>query len=627
MISTQKFSFLRGEMEPEFDVKHPDFGFLPPPIPPGLVPAPSGGYYQSVRAKTRRNANRPPETWKAKIPEYSQALDKIAAFEDMFDEYDKQEIVTNLCAMSLIRPTHFDLDSGVPITKDRAHILDKEIYDGIVTDWRNSLSKIDRQSIDLTMPINTNLGWPFTFTAREGIRPGVLGLIAMAVGKAKLEGRSLADVYTELSAHFGNPAIVLGTRQQHTGKVLPLKDNMGTHYVRNFEPRVRSIFMGSKVGIVWNRQSTKFLLKAAMGLEPHNQDRIFLKKRIAELVQRKDRTTIAVDVSKFDKGHGGKWLEYFALAAARIIGDAKVKNDFLAEVRMPLMVAGFENVFLTTDPIAPQLPSGVSYTTVCGLFFGDYICRSIAKIAGLDPNRYGQQWDYLNWGDDMVLSFPNQAIEMAGGVDELLEKATKELDLEFTTEPVLRYLGFNYASGKLQTNEGYSFGRITSKLYLPERVKHYPYSLVGHAARLEFSPDAKTVHERVLSLGWHPSLGPEFPFSELKSRLQTALQEIADTPDHLRDPDALNFLTHGVEISEYPNLADQLGVDFDFATYLGGTFDINQPLDMMREDAKVFFDEYSSEIKLVEARGFQAFPVLAQKLQARENLRYEGFVF
>jgi hypothetical protein len=378
--------------------------------------------------------------------------------------------------------------------------------------------------------------------------------------------------------------------------------------------------MGSKIGIVWNRMATKRLLGAAMKMSHHNQDRSFLLRRM-NLWKRSAAThhVIAVDVSKFDKGHGGDFLRKYAKYAAMILRDSKVEDDFLAEVSLPMMVSMGSQFFFTEDQVAPQLPSGVSFTTVCGLFFGDYISRYIGQSAGMSLSGLGSTWDYLNWGDDMVLFIP----KTAGSAEAILTKASAALGLELEEEPSLKYLGFNYGSGVVSTRGGYSVARLVSKIFLPERAKVYPYSVVGYTARLRFIPDPEKFHDKFLRQGWFDSLGDPFPYSQRGDAEMQALKKIAEAPASF-DRDALNFILHGLDPGEGQNLLqDSLGLDFDFETWLGGGFaDLTDPGKFAAESE--FFPDFREELNTLGKIGLDGLHSFSIRLAGYFNLQMNG---
>uniref|UniRef100_A0A2V0RH05 RdRp n=1 Tax=viral metagenome TaxID=1070528 RepID=A0A2V0RH05_9ZZZZ len=487
--------------------------------------------------------------------------------------------------------------------------------------WRDKIDHSERPS--LTLPTQTNLGWPFAFSASGKLRPFVLGALALMVQTDKDAGRRLRNVYQDLSSYFGRPLLLQGSRLQHTGKDVPMYTSNGFSWTHNFEPRYRAIFMGSKIGILWNRLATKKLLKGAMRLSQHNQNRPYLSETLARWQKEPGVQLIAMDVSKFDKGHGGKYLAAFAKAAAQILGDPTIEDDFLAEVSLPLLIFQGREIALTNDTISPQLPSGVSFTTVAGLFFGDYLVNFVAKQAGFTLADKGKAYDYLNWGDDIVLKLPK-------GIDltTLLSHSTKLLGLELTTESAIRYLGFNYGNGLYTTNGGYSIARMVQKHFFPEREKFYPYSVIGYVARLQFVPDAEKFHKQMLLDGWSPSLREPFAYKDRSSALRKAL-EASLLDEESYDQDALNFLLHGLAPEDDSKLFDSLGLgDFDFSEWIGRhSTDFSDPMKTMQELDGQLYTESLSMLDQIARHGSAALPPFSSWLVGKYKLRHANLVF
>jgi hypothetical protein len=306
---------------------------------------------------------------------------------------------------------------------------------------------------------------------------------------------------------------------------------------------------------------------------------------------------------------------------SRVLSDLNVAADFLTEVSMPAVAFSQGQVYLTADKVAPQLPSGVSFTTVCGLFYGDYICRLIAKHAGMSYNQRGRTWDYLNWGDDIVMKLP------AGtDVPSLLKRVTADLQLELDEEPTLRYLGFNYASGKVKANKGYSLGRMILKHMFPETPKFYPFSVIGYVARLEFMHDPEQFHRLALEHWWPDSMGPKFPFKDRKAILEKALLD--SLQEDKFDSDALNFLLHGLNAEEASQLLDPLGVDFDFSDWIGHHYtDYSDPIKTLRAMDEEMYASSKTMLSRLQLGGSQALPNFANWIIGKWGLRHDGIVF
>lgn len=599
---------------PQYRLSHPDYGASLPVIPSGLSLF-QGTYGNHLNGKARATGLRPLDTLLSKLPEYTRLLHGLADFRHYYDEYDLTEVMPATCALGLVMPSHSDLDEGAPLGRPRdPSLLDKKIVADVIAQWKRAF--IPSEDVKLSLPVRTNLGWPFPFSGHMDVRPFVLSALAVSVAHAKKAGLSLSDVMARLAVPFGPPILIQGTRKQTTGKPMPLIHTTGMTWTKNIAPRVRSISMGGKLGIIWNREATKRLLKAAMRLPQHTQERAVIARKI-DAWKKRGLTRIAVDVSKFDKAHGGAMLKFFADSMGVVTGDSRVPADFLAEVSMPMLFRYNNQVYQTNSDVAPQLPSGVSFTTVAGLFFGDIVSRTLLSMFGVtDPAL--QEQSYLNWGDDIVIAVPPVSEERSRAI---LEKASDRLQLGFDIEPALRYLGFLYASGAVQARTGYSIGRMVSKQFFPETPKVYPFAAIGYWARLEFIPDPRSFHKRFVSKYWTKELGEAVPYERRDYAMKTAMSA-AVTAD-IADADALNFLVHGMDADDSASLLDGI-VELDVVeAYLGGAFlDVTDPVRALRENASTAGVVLRSRMVDIESRGIDALPYLGQDLASQLSLRY-----
>jgi hypothetical protein len=266
-----------------------------------------------------------------------------------------------------------------------------------------------------------------------------------------------------MSRWAGPPFLAFGLRHQPKEGPMPLLHSGGQTWVTNLEDRIRYIAMGGKGPVIWNRVASKQILYKAMQVRHHSQDRNLLSTTISKWIQDPNIDVVAADVSSFDKKHGGPIMKIPFEIFGRLLHDSRVADDFLAEVEMPMIVPYQRGLYMTEDRIAPQIPSGVSSTTIQGLFWGDYISRYIGKELGLPLSGLGKTWDYFNWGDDILLAVPKKV-----QIDTFFSKISDKLDITLTREPTVKYLGFNYGSGEYEARIGYSVGRLVSKIFLPE---------------------------------------------------------------------------------------------------------------------------------------------------------------
>jgi len=603
-------------LSPQYGLEHDEYGFGVPSLPENLRPTVHTPFLSTKSRTLLTSRHKPRVDWMSKMPEYEKKIANMLGFSDLFDEYDLREVVPATTAMGIVPLAHSDLDEGTPVgIASNPAVFDRKLVDRLIADWKASLpDKLPDGA--LALPLGKNLGYPFLFADTGGLRTTALaGLVAMVMS-GKDKGMSLKDVYSAIIPHCGAPFLWSAYRMQHTSKLVPHYDDGGHLWTRNLATRARMVMVGSKIGVIYNREPTKKLTAAAMNRPEHNQSRPDLKTTFDSWISDKGRVLIALDVSKFDKRSGGEMLRFVYKCFGKILGDSKISDDFLTEVSMPMIVRAGSVLYQTTDRIAPQLPSGVSTTTPVGLFVGDLICRSALALISDKVSVNESKQDYRNWGDDMVISFDAQAFfRVFKTRDEFVKRLTSSLGYSFDIEPVIRYLGFNYGNDAMTTNTGYSKARLLQTLFFPERPKIYPYDAIGYWAKTKFFTDGEEFHDRFSVSGWRDTLGPVVKWKDRDAALLAALHKASEMGiDSVEAADTLNFLAHGADLGDI-DLAGELGMDFDFAEWLGGgILDVDDVL----ASAFDLVPEMSLPLKEVlvscEKHGLSAFPNLYDAL-------------
>jgi hypothetical protein len=611
-------------MEPKIGIAHPEYGMGAAPPPTNVrALAHLNEFYGLMKMRVSKKTSKPMSSFTKVIPYYKQIQHKILQFSDLYDEADVRGILPTICAIGIKPTQHHDADEGNIMGLERSHKIDMSVVQAVIDDWK--MTPIPhRNTLDLKLPKTTNLGYPFFFSNVKEARPLTLAALALALDVDKARNLSLADVFSRFRNDFGPPVLMFGTRTQFTSKVMPLLADGQHFWTSNFEGRSRLIAQASKVGVIWNRVPTKQLLKMAQSRPQHKQDRVFIQKKIDAMKADPSRDTLALDVGKFDKAHGGRFFEPAFRAFAKILNDESLVADFMAEVEMPIVFPYQKSLYATNHRFSPQIPSGVSSTTVLGLFWGDYIVKFIAKSLGLSlsAQALGTQWDYLNWGDDMVISVP-KAVNIRENLSDIIE----DLGIVLEEEPTLKYLGFNYGSGEYQTSGGYSQARLVSKIFLPERQKVGPTALIGYAARLEFiGGDPEEFHNRLLKLGWHEPLGAPFKYSELKGKAEEAIRKVNEQPE-LYDHDSLNHLVHGQLPSDEAEVLEILGYDYDFTDFLGGSMLDPDDADQYLADHGQDLPNVREHIRRISKGGSVSIRDFVYTMADHYGFRKSGFIF
>lgn len=555
---------------PKVGVEHPKYGYASAPFPSRLR-GNTFAYARSIAAKQLKGYSRPREYYEQEATNVAAFFKKIEAFAPILSEADVANLATT-CHMGTRSRGHAQPDEGRDVGGNFVIKWNEDILGEVQKDWARYYATIpDKDDLQLVLPTGTSLGWPFLFPDdARGVRTLVLAAMALGIDVEKQRGTPLEEMLNVLAARYGPRFITPGWRHQHSSKVMPVFTGNRQLWTQNVEYRTRLIAMVDKWAVVYNRLVSKRAVKTALSMPQHDQRRPVISTTLTKWNGMRGCKCVAVDVSGFDNGFGGPNLVRLLKILSTVFGDGKEHANLVAEVTAPMLVPYSNLVYQTTERVTPQLPSGASFTTAIGLLASDYIARLLIHHSGKVRGDAPTQMDWLSWGDDIVMRFPDDV-----NVKEVFRKVSLEIGLEFDFEPTLKYLGFDYASGELKTNLGYSTGRLIQKSIYPESPTAYPYSIIGYCARLSFvSGDPAFFHQTFTQHFWDPvKYGPPFRFDQMKDVLNLALEKAALEPRPNRD--SLNFLLHGLDPIEG---ADLLPMDFDFTKWVGKSYiDVSDP--------------------------------------------------
>lgn len=604
---------------PAIGVRHPLYGLGAAPFPERLRPT-GAPFARTLARKASKGYTRPRATYDDEAAAMSDFFKKASKFAPLMSEADLLNLSTS-CYMGKRSRAHSQTDEGRDVGNNFMIKWREDLLLEVQKDWAtwySTVSETEKSKISMVLPTGTSLGWPFLFPDdNRGIRTLVLAMLSLAVEVEKRNGSSLEDMILKLSMEYGRRVIVPGWRYQHTSKVMPVFTSSARLWTQNVQYRTRLIAMVDKTPIIANRLVSKRAITTALKMPQHDQSRPYIQATLDRWKKMPATQCVAVDVSGFDNGFGGANLLRLLKVLSTVFGDDKTYQDMVTEVSAPMLVPFGTGMYETNEKVTPQLPSGASFTTAVGLLASDYIARLILLHARCKRGDLATDANWLSWGDDIVVRFPAST-----DVKAVFEKVSAELGLSFDFEGTLKYLGFDYASGTIETHGGYSTGRLLQKAVFPESPTLYPYSIIGYVARLSFvKQDARRFHELYTELFWDVAkYGPPFVYDNRESVLQSAL--IAASASERPDRDSLNFLLHGLDPIEGASLLD---FDFDFTSWVGKSYiDISDPGKIVSEgdpELKQFALPY---IPKIERYGMSALISFVNLLGAGNGWRREG---
>jgi hypothetical protein len=516
--------------------------------------------------------------------------DLIRNFDPLLTDYDKEFVLPNTCALSMVRPTHNDLDEKGVISSPGSNFkYSSDVLDAVRTLYAPYIAKGQLKDT-ITLPRGKFLGWPTMATGMSRqVNDTLLAWHATMVQGFKARKMSLASALTFLEGYHGPCFQLYGERLQHTNKMMPLIANGSVTWSRNFLPRVRSIWMAPKVAVIWNKKSANFFVDVFLKCPFHTQDRPSLQTQVESLLKTHD--SFAVDVSGFDRSHGGARGEQLLRLLCEMSPHASF-DDINTEWNIPAVT--YFNGKMITLVDKPILWSGFSHTTVIGTIGN--ICGFIAAFAGLlrvQPSEVVamiKRRDLVPfaWGDDlMVFTAKHLNVDM-----DALKLAYKEFaNLDVDEEAVLRFLGTNYSKGRYDgsMDVGYPIGRAIQQQMFPERVKMWPFSEVGYWARLQLISESKrsSFHDIMLEHYWDEDLlGPRTSLSNWADRLPILLVAVEKFSYRISQmDDILQMLTHGLAYDDVSTGSGELDMFLD--ALRGSSADMTKPEKLIEEHEEI----------------------------------------
>lgn len=551
------------------------------------------------------------------VKRYSQI---IKTFDDLLTDYDK-DVLSGTGALSILKPSHTDLDAAGTLGRNTDFTYQPETIEAVKRWYGSVFKQVGPSDSSLSLPRGKNLGWPHPISGKQRELADILLALhaALAMG-AKTKGWSLEELTKFLESYHGPAYTIYGERGQHPGpeKDMPMGTQEGWLFGHNFEMRVRGIYMVAKYMIAYNRSVVKTVLKTILASPMHIQDRPTIKKRIGDATKA-GWQIIALDVSKFDQSFGDQRGTQMLQTISDIWGTDTTMRDFETEFNLPLLLFSRKEAFMARNK--PILPSGAGFTTLVGNV-GNVAStlEALSHLFGVSPDslidNYGKTWDYLAWGDDTILMFKDEQ-----RMDDVMA-AYDKVKLGVTEEPIIKYLGSIYGRGLFKGSyvDGYSTGRAIQQQFFPERIKLFPFSVVGYIARLDLMGDnvGKQFHDRMRVLWDRQLMGDYFNYSSRHQVLQSLLPEIEKRSAQISQvDDILQVLVHGID-------RDMLD-DFEFGEFedfLGIThMDLDKPSEEL--ESREISPRIVELIGAIEKGDFDSYFQLIQELVINFNLTWK----
>lgn len=559
-----------------------------PPLPSSYYPNRRGGFVEKKVQTLKKRYSFSRYDIVDEMKTYVGFCHKISRLYDpLFSQFDKDEILPTTCAMGFTKPHHTDLEFLGELDPEHRSSFN---YDPAHLEAMNkfySKYKVKDHGDDysLSFPRGKNLGFPHPISGkRRGLTDVLLALhVALALGGRKA-GMTLEEVTRFLESYHGPDFFLYAERYQNTARPQPLRLIEGDYVSTSFEFRVRGIYMSSKYKVAWNRRFVKKVLKDIMNHPAHNQDRSAIIKTIKRY---KDLGWLikATDISRFDQAHGGERGEEIVSLMCKIWGSESDKVSLMHEFNSTLLTMTREGAFDIEG--RPILPSGASFTTVLGCVGNSTIVIGVVSVllgVSYDEavNLHGSSWDYLAWGDDLLLFLKDKSI-----TDQDIIDAYASFMIKVDFEPATRYLGTLYGPGEYtgSITLGYPVSRAVQTQWFPERQKLYPFNTIGYVARLQLMDQsaAPIFHEMTMKMWDEEKQGPKFAFSDKSEVLLALLPEVQKHSDKIGEiDDVLNLFVHGLAGEIGPDQITGLG---DFEEFLGlGQVDVSDPAQFLRND-------------------------------------------
>lgn len=398
-------------------------------------------------------------------------------------DYDKDMLTKSTVALGIMRPTHTFLDETGSIGhSDSFFNYPDEAIDALAEFYRKHQIKESFEG-SLSVPRGKNCGWPLPVSGTDrSLNNITLYIYAKAVELYRdRNNRPLSDLMSDVGKNFSRSScLIAGERRQHTEKQMPIfLKKGGVIKGMHLAPRVRLILMSSKLAVIYNRPKTKHILKNVIMKNPfHITDKKAISSTIADMFS-KNFNVVALDHSKFDQRTGFPRAESLFKVIDKIFGSDN--NDFRTEMKCDYLCFKHDGVKNFSNQ--PQLPSGISTTTILGC-----IGNSISLLCALSLatktsykdvlSSFGYKWKCLLWGDDVLLGMEKNFCSI-----EDLISSYKSIKLEVDVEDKVRFLGVNYSREGIGM---YPVYRLIQTSCFPESIRIPPLYRLGMIARSEY---------------------------------------------------------------------------------------------------------------------------------------------
>lgn len=510
--------------------------------------------------------------------------DTVSQFGSLLTDYDRDVILPSTCGLGIIKPAHFDIDEKGEFGVERSFLFPKDCIDAV----RRSIVKScpgDKEKIKLTLKRGTNLGWPTPKGGRSRDEGDILLALHAAIAIAfKSQGSKLRQVTEYLERIHGPCFAVAGERYQHTERVTPLFTSGDTLETSNVQPRVRGIYFSPKYMVAYNRTYVKQILKCLLNSPLHDQSRPGIQSKITSFLG-SDSYIFSVDVSRFDQSFGGINGDQILHLMSDITqdlgaGDSSfIYDNLAAEFYTPCLVPTSRSLYLSKG--GEILSSGLSSTSVIGTLTSHALAYFIiSSLTGLPYTELdganGRDWMALTWGDDIVLGVKKKFVPGLTDKEQVRDAVIKigdKVQLKFDFEPTIKFLGQNYDMLGFKAPTGYPVGRFIQQQIFPERLKDFPFNVIGYIARLELLDNSisSEVHSSVLKF-WPETFGERFKYQDRLTTLASLLPEIEKYSAKISQlDDVLGVFTHGLD-------SDDIALPEEFSSLIGmSSVDVSDP--------------------------------------------------
>lgn len=605
----------------EMSIKHgsPDFPGGIPSLKNHMIKMSPRGYIGKKVLDLRSKYSKTDADLLAAVSTYKEKITKLIGLYDSYmTEYDR-EILATTCANGIWKGAHTDLDA----TGGPGAFNDFEIPNDViaaVTDYYNKVTPIRPEDISTSMVRGKNTGWPHPISGiQRELNLGLYSVHASIAALASSSKSSLKEVISQLERYHGPAFAIYGERTQHTAKTMPMILQSGILYTKNFEPRKRGILMVPKFVVMRNRVGVQHAKHKILNSHIHNQSRPNLVKDIPAACS--NYKVKAVDWPKFDFTFGGRAGRSVLRIIAGISDNKLMMEDLLLEFEMPLLYFGYHGAYM--DKSAPQLPSGASFTSLMGCTANfSTVVWALSKVKSISPSEViaslDKTWFLRCWGDDTIIG-----LKESWCTHETLFKAMNDIiKKEMDVEPVIKYLGDVYAGDEIKdVNKGYQLSRWVQQEYFPERIKDYPFAVIGHIARLSKLDSSlhKEIHNQSLKI-WDPKvLGEPFHWSDHGIIMDKAVKDVEKYAAKISQiDDILQFMTHGNEDA----FITEEDADSEFIHKLLGvvSVDISDPIKMLEDHSK--YRNLRLALDRFNQMGFAAYSDILTALRSDFNLKY-----